>query len=103
MLERLSLRLRVLLIFAGFGAGAVVVVLAGLAAGYSRMPDAGSVNALVQAGVIATFGIFAIVPLTCYLFDLTWQSPSLALRDLCGRAPCQCGARNRSARRPLSG
>jgi DNA polymerase III subunit epsilon len=79
MLERLSLRLRVFLIFAALGLGAIALVAGGLAAGYSRLPDPDSAAALVQAGVIAGFGILGIVTLTWYLFDLNVAKPITGL------------------------
>jgi len=75
MLERLGLRLRVFLIFVALWLGATALVAGGLAAGYSRLPDSESSAALVQAGVIAAFGILGIVTLTWYLFDLNVAKP----------------------------
>jgi DNA polymerase-3 subunit epsilon len=79
MLERLSLRLRVFLIFAALGAGAIALVAGGLMAGYNRLPDPDAASALVQAGVIAGFGILGIVTLTWYLFDLNVAKPITGL------------------------
>jgi len=79
MLERLSLRLRVFLIFAALGLGAITLVVAGLVAGYGRLPDPDAASALVQAGVIAGFGILGIVTLTWYLFDLNVAKPITGL------------------------
>ena len=56
MLARLSLRLRVLLIFAGLAAAVIAAVAIGLWLGYSRLDDPGAALGLVQAGVLGDRG-----------------------------------------------
>ncbi|WP_411958060.1 exonuclease domain-containing protein [Paracoccus homiensis] len=79
MLTRLSLRLRVLLIFAGLaGAGAVLLVLALLVIG-ADSSDPQALDALVQGGLIAGFGGLAAVTLVWFLFDRHVARPIEAL------------------------
>lgn len=75
MLQRLSLRLRVFLIFAALAGGSVALIAGGLLAGYGRSGAGGGSEALIQAGVIAGFGILGLVTLTWYLFDLNVAKP----------------------------
>ncbi len=75
MLRKLSLRTRILLIFAGLAAGAVVALVAGLWLGHRRLGSPDTVDAFVQAGVIAGFLIVGLVTLVWYLFDLNVAKP----------------------------
>lgn len=79
MLTRLSLRLRVLLIFAGLaGAGAVLLLLALVVIG-SGATDPQALDAIVQGGLIAGFGGLGAVTLVWFLFDRHVARPIEAL------------------------
>jgi len=85
MLTRLSLRLRILLMFAGLaGAGLAVSGLALWVAARGQGTDA-----LVQGGMIAGFGLMGIITALWYLFDRNLARPieSLAGGLRTGRAP----------------
>jgi len=73
MLERLSLRLRILLFFAALAAGAVGALALGLWFALRRIHDpallAGLVPVVVQGAIIAAFLIVAVVVWVWYLFD----------------------------------
>lgn len=88
MLTRLSLRLRVLLLFAGLGALALVVAGLGLAV-LARGAPLTDPDPLIQGAMIAGFGIVAGVVGIWYLFDQHIARPlerlAGALRT--GRAP----------------
>ena len=75
MLARLSLRLRVLLIFAGLAAAVIAAVAIGLWLGYSRLDDPGALQGFVQAGVLASFATLGLVAGVWYLFDLNVAKP----------------------------
>lgn len=79
MLTRLSLRLRVFLIFAGLAAAIIAATVAGLWLGYSRLGDPGAGQGFVQAGVLAGFAALALVAAVWYLFDLNVAKPIEAL------------------------
>jgi DNA polymerase-3 subunit epsilon len=66
-MAHLSLRSRIFLFFAALAAGALVLLGAGLWVGHSRA--GGDPNGYVTAGLIAGFGIFALVAGIGYLFD----------------------------------
>ena len=70
MLTRLSLRLRVFLIFAGLAAAVVAATVVGLWLGYQRLGDPLAAKGFVQAGVLAGFAALGLVAGVWYLFDL---------------------------------
>lgn len=76
-LARLSLRLRVALIFAGLGAGVMAALALGLWAGWSRagVPFAG----FAQAGLIAGFAALGLIAWVWFLFDQNVARPTEAL------------------------
>lgn len=61
MIERLGLRLRVLMIFAGLLAGALAALAGGLWLGWSRQPVADALPMLMLGGIAAGFGIAGLV------------------------------------------
>jgi len=63
MLTRLSLRLRVFLIFAGLAAAVIAATVVGLWLGYSRLGDPGAAQGFVQAGVLAGFAALGLLAL----------------------------------------
>ena len=75
MLTRLSLRLRILLIFAGLAAAVIGALGVGLWVGYSRLGDPGASEGFVQAGVLAGFAALGMVAGVWYLFDLNVAKP----------------------------
>jgi DNA polymerase-3 subunit epsilon len=75
MLTRLSLRLRVFLIFAGLAAAILVATGFGLWLGYSRLGQPGIGQGFVQAGVLAGFATLFLVAGVWYLFDLNVAKP----------------------------
>ncbi|MDX5350379.1 MAG: DNA polymerase III subunit epsilon, partial [Paracoccaceae bacterium] len=75
MLTRLSLRLRVFLIFAGLAAAVIAATVAGLWLGYSRLGEPGAAQGFVQAGVLAGFAALGLVAGVWYLFDLNVAKP----------------------------
>ncbi|WP_136645558.1 exonuclease domain-containing protein [Tabrizicola sp. YIM 78059] len=75
MLTRLSLRLRIFLIFAGLAGAIVVATTLGLWLGYSRLGEPGALQGFVQAGVLAGFAALGLVAWVWYLFDLHVAKP----------------------------
>lgn len=75
MLTRLSLRLRLFLIFAGLAAAVIGATVVGLWLGYSRLGDPGAAQGFVQAGVLAGFAALGLVAWVWYLFDLNVAKP----------------------------
>lgn len=75
MLMRLSLRLRVLLIFAGLAAAVILATAAGLWLGYARLGAPEAAPGFVQAGVLAGFAALGLVAGVWYLFDLNVAKP----------------------------
>jgi DNA polymerase-3 subunit epsilon len=70
MAERLSLRVRVFLFFALIAAGGVALIAGGLAIGFRRLGAPGTLDAFVQAGLMAGFGLVGLVAWVWYLFDI---------------------------------
>ncbi|PID36891.1 MAG: DNA polymerase III subunit epsilon [Rhodobacterales bacterium] len=68
-MDKLSLRLRVFLLFSGFGVAGVAVVIFALWVGFARMEEAGATSALITAGLIAGFGLLGLTAGLWYLFD----------------------------------
>ncbi|MDO5604072.1 MAG: 3'-5' exonuclease [Paracoccus sp. (in: a-proteobacteria)] len=98
MLTRLSLRLRVLLIFAGLLGAVAAVAVAALFVAYRKMmsaPDLGDVaqlfaaDGLILAGLIVIMGAAGLVTLVWYLFDTNVARPieTLAGGLLTGATP----------------
>jgi DNA polymerase-3 subunit epsilon len=75
MLTRLSLRLRVFLIFAGLAAAILAATGIGLWLGYSRLGQPGVGQGFIQAGVLAGFAALGLVAAVWYLFDLNVAKP----------------------------
>ncbi|GAA5077581.1 exonuclease domain-containing protein [Roseibacterium beibuensis] len=75
MLTRLSLRLRIFLLFALLALASSALAIAGLALGYSRLGEAHALSAFVIAGVIAVFAIFALTTWVWVLFDENVAKP----------------------------
>lgn len=75
MLTRLSLRLRVFLIFAGLAVAILLATGVGLWLGYSRLDLPGVGQGFVQAGVLAGFAALGLVAAVWYLFDLNVAKP----------------------------
>jgi DNA polymerase-3 subunit epsilon len=75
MLTRLSLRLRVFLIFAGLAAAVIIATGLGLWLGYSRLGSPDTAQGFVQAGVLAGFAALGLVAGVWYLFDLNVAKP----------------------------
>lgn len=79
--SRLSLRLRVFLFFAFVALGGLVAVGTGLWLGYRRVPEAGVESGFVFAGMVAGFGILALVVWVWFLFD---ENVAKAIQKLAG-------------------
>ena len=79
MIDALSLRLRIFLIFAGLAAAALFALAAGLWLGYRRLGVPDQAEAFVQGGIIAAFVILGVVAWVWYLFDLNVAKPIDAL------------------------
>ena len=84
MLTRLSLRLRVFLIFAGLAAGILAVIGLGLGLAGRSLADLGALvsvglDHLLQAGMVAGLGSLALVTAIWYLFDRNVARPVDAL------------------------
>jgi DNA polymerase III subunit epsilon len=75
VLTRLSLRLRVFLIFAGLAAAILAATAVGLWLGYSRLGQPGAGQGFIQAGVLAGFAALFLVAAVWYLFDLNVAKP----------------------------
>ncbi|MEM1429059.1 MAG: exonuclease domain-containing protein [Pseudomonadota bacterium] len=68
-MTRLSLRLRVFLLFAALALGSLVVLGVGLWLGLTRIESAGASAAFVTAGLVAGFGVLALTAWIWMLFD----------------------------------
>jgi DNA polymerase-3 subunit epsilon len=75
MLTRLSLRLRVFLIFAGLAAAIIAATALGLWLGYTRLGQPTALQGFTQAGVLAGFAALFLVTSVWYLFDLNVAKP----------------------------
>ena len=75
MLQNLSLRLRIFLIFAGLAAGALAGLTAGLVFGYRQLGTPETLNAFVQVGMLAGAVVLGLVTWVWYLFDLNVAKP----------------------------
>ncbi len=81
MFLKLSLRLRIFLLFAGLAAGALAALLAGLWLGYRRMDSPETLDAFVQGGVVAAFVMLGVVTWVWYLFDVNVAKPIDSLAE----------------------
>lgn len=79
MLTGLSLRIRVFLFFAALMVGAMAALWLGLWLGYIRLGSPETLDAFVQAGVVAGFAILGLIAAVWYLFDLNVAKPIDAL------------------------
>jgi DNA polymerase-3 subunit epsilon len=75
MLQRLSLRTRIFLIFAGLAGGALAGLVAGLWFGYRRLGSADTLDAFVQGGMVAGFVTLAMIARVWFLFDINVARP----------------------------
>lgn len=69
MLERLSLRQRLLLFFAAIAAGGIAALAAGLWVGYHRLGLAEALSDFVLVGAVAGFALLGVVTWVWFLFD----------------------------------
>ena len=69
MINRLSLRLRISLIFAALAAGSVAALVAGLYYGFHKQDHAGSPDALIIGGIVAGLAIVGLIVWVWILFD----------------------------------
>ncbi|MEZ5778937.1 MAG: exonuclease domain-containing protein [Paracoccaceae bacterium] len=69
MLDRLSLRQRLLLFFAAIVAGSLASLVLGLWLGFGRLAESGPVSAFVLAGAVAGFATLGVVAWIWFLFD----------------------------------
>ncbi|MBK5928262.1 3'-5' exonuclease [Rhodobaculum claviforme] len=69
MIARLGLRLRLLLLFAALAIASVAALVGGLWLGYDRLGRPETLDAFVQGGLVAGFGIVALTVWLWYLFD----------------------------------
>jgi DNA polymerase III subunit epsilon len=92
MLEKLSLRLRILLFFAALACGALAALTAGLIVGYRHLAQPEALSAFVQVGTLAGFAILGLVTGVWYLFDLHVAKPiELLAGGLRARAHTEVG------------
>jgi DNA polymerase III subunit epsilon len=75
MLQKLSLRTRIFLIFAGLAGGALFALATGLWVGYRRLGSPETLDAFVQGGVVAGFVTLGLVAWVWYLFDSNVARP----------------------------
>jgi len=75
MLQRLGLRTRVFLIFAGLAAGALIALGTGLWLGYRRLAQPDTLDAFIQGGTVAAFVTLGLVAWVWYLFDINVARP----------------------------
>ncbi|MDT8856884.1 exonuclease domain-containing protein [Paracoccaceae bacterium Fryx2] len=79
MLARLGLRLRVFLFFAVLGVGGIAALAMGLTLAFRRLGTPETLNAFVQGGMIAGFGILGLVTWVWFLFDVNVARPIVQL------------------------
>jgi DNA polymerase-3 subunit epsilon len=75
MLQRLSLRTRIFLIFAGLAGGALAALIIGLWLGYRRLGSPDTLDAFVQGGVVAGFVTLGMIVWVWFLFDINVARP----------------------------
>lgn len=81
MLEKLNLRIRVLLFFIALAFGFVAALIGGLYIGFQRMATAGPESAFVMAGAIAGFAGIGLTAWVWFLFD---ENVARAIQRLAG-------------------
>ena len=74
-IEKLSLRIRMLLFFAALAFGSILAVALGLLVALRRFGDGFDPAPLVQGGIIASFGILGLAVWVWYLFDIHVARP----------------------------
>ncbi|MCE6958245.1 3'-5' exonuclease [Cereibacter sphaeroides] len=79
MLQRLGLRVRILLFFAVLAVGANVAVAVGLAFAYRRISEPALLPAFQQVGLVSGFVILGLVTWVWYLFDANVALPIIRL------------------------
>jgi DNA polymerase-3 subunit epsilon len=93
MLQRLGLRTRIFLIFAGLAAGAQVALVIGLWLGFRRLGQPDTLNAFVQGGVVAGLATLGLIVWVWFLFDANVARPIDTLAGaLRARAHADAGA-----------
>lgn len=75
LLQRLSLRQRIFLLFAGLAAGAALALIISLYYGYARDPGPATLNAVLTGGIIAGALILGLVVALWRLFDENVAKP----------------------------
>lgn len=75
MLLRLSLRVRIFLIFAGLAAATLAALMAGMVIGYRRLGDPAMLDAFVQGGVLSGFAMLGLIVWVWFLFDANVAKP----------------------------
>lgn len=78
-MNRLSLRVRVLLFFCLLAGGSAVILCAGLFMGYRQFGEAAALSSFVTAGIIGGLGITGLVAVIWLLFDENVSKPIEAL------------------------
>lgn len=74
-LHRLSLRLRIFLLFAALGAGIALTLALGLYLGYVRNPNPSALNAVISGGILAGFITLGLIVAVWRLFDENVAKP----------------------------
>jgi DNA polymerase-3 subunit epsilon len=75
MLQRLGLRTRIFLIFAGLAGGAIAALTIGLWIGFRRLDAPDTLDAFVQGGVVAGFVTLGLIVWVWFLFDTNVARP----------------------------
>lgn len=75
MLQRLGLRTRIFLIFAGLAGGVLAALTIGLWIGFRRLGAPDTLDAFVQGGVVAGFVTLGLIVWVWFLFDMNVARP----------------------------